>query len=150
VVYLAGGDREGGTRHNERRLLRFGFDDLKLRNFQNCLSKTKQRECPKGVLYTCLCCCIAIGASCCVVSRGVWCRGCLIHIRRGAYALLVSTDRAMRRPQIVKRATVQGFTLSLYIPVIFRGWKNNRLLQTENSEEQNCTEFFVKFCYMLI
>ena len=113
MVYLVGVDREGGTRHNERRLLRFGFDDLKLRNFQNCLSKTKQRECPKGVLYTCLCCCIAIGASGCVVSRGVWCRGCLIHIRRGAYALLVSTDRAMRRPQIVKRATVQGFTLFL-------------------------------------
>ena len=67
MVYLARGDREGGTRHNERRLLRFGFDDLKLRNFQNCLSKTKQRECPEGVLYTYLCCCIAIGASCCVV-----------------------------------------------------------------------------------
>ena len=29
------------------------------------------------------------------------------------FALLVSTDRAMRRPQIVKRATVQGFTLFL-------------------------------------
>ena len=65
MVYLVGIDREGGTRHNERRLLRFGFDDLKL--LQNCLSKTKQRECPEGVLYTCLCYCIAIGASCCVV-----------------------------------------------------------------------------------
>ena len=71
MVYLVGVDREGGTRHNERRLLRFGFDDLKLRNFQNCLSKTKQRECPEGVLFTCLCCCIAIGASCCVVSYHV-------------------------------------------------------------------------------
>ena len=50
---------------------------------------------------------------CRIISCGVWCRGCVIHIRRGAYALLVSTDRAMRRPQIVKRATVQGFTLFL-------------------------------------
>ena len=74
MVYLAGGDREGGTRHNERRLLRFGFDDLKLRNFQNCLSKTKQRECPEGVLYTCFCCCIAICASYCVVPYGVMVR----------------------------------------------------------------------------
>ena len=32
---------------------------------------------------------------------------------RGASALLVSTDRAMRRPQNVERATVQGFTLFL-------------------------------------
>ena len=50
---------------------------------------------------------------CRIISCGVWCRGRVIHIRRGAYALLVSTDRAMRRPQIVKRATVQGFTLFL-------------------------------------
>ena len=113
MVYLVGVDREGGTRHNERRLLRFGFDDLKLRNFQNCLSKTKQRECPEGVLFTCLCCCIAIGASCCVVSCGVWCRGRVIHIRRGALALLVSDIRALPEPQGVKRATVQGFTLFL-------------------------------------
>ena len=32
---------------------------------------------------------------------------------RGASALLVSTDRAMRRPQNVERATVQGFTFFL-------------------------------------
>ena len=113
MVYLVGGDREGGTRHNERRLLRFGFDDLKLRNFQNCLSKTKQRECPKGVLYTCLCCCIAIGASYCVVPSGDMVRRLRYTYPAWGFALLVSTDRAMRRPQIVKRATVQGFTLFL-------------------------------------
>ena len=94
MVYLAGGDREGGTRHNERRLLRFGFDDLKLRNFQNCLSKTKQRECPEGVLFTCLCCCIAIGASCCVVPNGGMVRRLCIHIRRGVLRCSSSTCKA--------------------------------------------------------
>ena len=44
------------------------------RKISNRKSETKQRECHKGVLFTCLCCCIAISASCCVVSCGymVW------------------------------------------------------------------------------
>ena len=40
------------------------------------------------------------------------CRYCggFIYISAWGSALLVSTGRAMRRPQIVKRATVQDFT----------------------------------------
>ena len=37
----------------------------------------------------------------------------VLYILAWALALLVSTDRAMRRPQNVKRASVQGFTLFL-------------------------------------
>ena len=113
MVYLVGGDREGGTDILKGVYYALVLTVRNRRKISNRKSETKQRECHKGVLFTCLCCCMAIGASCCVVSCGVWCRGCVIHIRRGAYALLVSTDRAMRRPQIVKRATVQGFTLFL-------------------------------------
>ena len=79
MVYLVGVDREGGTRHNERRLLRFGFDDLKLRNFQNCLSKTKQRECPEGVLFTYLCSRISIVASLSVAYCGGLTEGCCTY-----------------------------------------------------------------------
>ena len=39
----------------------------------------------------------------------------VIYISAWGSALLVSTGRAMRRPQIVKRATVQGFT-SFFMP----------------------------------
>ena len=37
----------------------------------------------------------------------------VVHIRRGASALLVSDIRALPEPQGVKRATAQGFTLFL-------------------------------------
>ena len=113
MVYLVRVDREGGTRHNERRLLRFGFDDLKLRNFQNCLSKTKQRECPEGVLFTCLCCCIAIGASCCVVANGGMVRSCVYISGVGFCVARLRLARHFLQPLTVKRATVQGFTLFL-------------------------------------
>ena len=46
----------------------------------------------------------------------VWyCDGHIYTYRRGASALLVSTDKAMRRPQNVKRARVLGFTSFLCI-----------------------------------
>ena len=46
------------------------------------------------------------------IGMGVLCA--MITYRRGAIALLVSTDRATSyEPQEVKRATVQGFTLFL-------------------------------------
>ena len=45
-------ERAGGTRYKIRRLLRFGFDSLKSGSFNYECQKTKQRECPVGVLYT--------------------------------------------------------------------------------------------------
>ena len=68
------------------------------RKIQKCRQKTKQRECPEGVLYTCLCCCIAIGASYCVVSCGDMVRRLCYTYRRGASALLVSDVRQCEKP----------------------------------------------------
>ena len=42
-------------------------------------------------------------------------KGVVYTYRREAFALLVSIDRAMRRPLTVKRATSVGFTLFLCI-----------------------------------
>ena len=47
------------------------------RKISNRKSETKQRECHEGVLFTCLCYCIVIGASCCIVSCAIWCGGCV-------------------------------------------------------------------------
>ena len=52
-----------GTRHNERRLLRFGFDDLKTQEIFNTSQKQSNGRCPVGVLYTYPLCLIAIGVS---------------------------------------------------------------------------------------
>ena len=76
-----GKQQVGGTRHMKRRLLRFGFDSLKSGSFKNECQKTKQRECPVGVLYTYLKYRTAIGVS---VSYGNYrYRGCVIHIGVG-------------------------------------------------------------------
>ena len=47
MVYLAGVDREGGTRHNKRRLLRFGFDSLKSGSFKKNVKKQSNVNAPK-------------------------------------------------------------------------------------------------------
>lgn len=47
MVYLVGVDREGGTRHNERRLLRFGFDSLKSGSFKMNVKKQSNVNAPK-------------------------------------------------------------------------------------------------------
>ena len=64
------------------------------RKISNRKSETKQRECHKGVLFTCLCCCIAIGASCCVVPNGSMVRRLCLHIRRGVLRCSSSTCKA--------------------------------------------------------
>ena len=52
---------------------------------------------------------------CVLLCRAMWlgCAEVVYTYPAWGFALLVSTDRAMRRPQNVKRATVQGFTLFL-------------------------------------
>ena len=86
---------------------------LTIWNFANFkyLSRTKQRECPVGVLYTYL----KMPHSHWYIPTPLAHKGIevVLYISAWGYALLVSTGRAMRRPQIVKRATVQGFTLFL-------------------------------------
>ena len=64
------------------------------RKISNRKSETKQRECHEGVLYTCLCYCIAIGASCCAVSYGSMVRRLCLHIRRGVLRCSSSTCKA--------------------------------------------------------
>jgi hypothetical protein len=60
------------------------------------LSGTKQRECPVGMLYTCLTLPYShwcINSPMCIVW---YCDGHMCTYRRGASALLVSTGKAMR------------------------------------------------------
>ena len=94
----------------KRRLQRFGFDVLKLRNFQNVCQKQSNVDVPW------VCCTHASILYCQWRFSACWqllvSLGCFAY-RRGASALLVLTDRAMRRPQNVKRATMRGFTLFL-------------------------------------
>lgn len=80
----------------------------------NCLSKAKQRKCPVGVLYTYPEYRTAIGVPIhLIISVGT---EVVLYISAWALALLVSTGWAMRRPQNVKRETVQGFTFFMSIP----------------------------------
>ena len=74
-----------------------------------CLSKTKQRRCPVGVLYTYLKCRIAISVSILMVTNGI---EVVLYI--SAWGFCVARFDRMgnsQEPLIVKRATVQGFTL---------------------------------------
>ena len=76
------------------------------------LSRTKQRECPVGVLYTYLKYRTAIGVS--VPNGNYWYRGCVIHIGVGLQRCsFLQSGQLSYEPQNVKRATVQGFTLFL-------------------------------------
>ena len=92
-----------GNRHIERRLLRFGFDVLKSGSFIYVHQKQSSGECPVGVLYTSL-----SYAEWPMVSLHRWnfWHSEVLHIMRGASALLVSMDRALPEPQNVERATV--------------------------------------------
>ena len=83
------------------------------RKISNRKSETKQRECHEGVLFTCLCYCIVIGASCCVVSCAIWCGGCVYISGVGFCVARLRLARHFLQPLTVKRATVQGFTLFL-------------------------------------
>ena len=81
------------------------FDASELRNF-NVNQKQSNGECLMGMFYVLLY----------YISRDDWCdTRCVFTYRREAFALLVSIDRAMRRPRSMKRATRVGFTLFLYI-----------------------------------
>ena len=82
------------------------------RKISKTLLKTKQRECPVGVLYTYLKYRIAIGVS--VPNGNYWYRGCVIHIGVGLRRCsFLQSGQLSYEPQNVKRATVQGFTLFL-------------------------------------
>ncbi len=94
MVYLVGGDREGGTDILKGVYYALVLTVRNRRKISNRKSETKQRECHKGVLFTCLCCCIAIGASCCVVPNGGMVRRLCIHIRRGVLRCSSSTCKA--------------------------------------------------------
>jgi hypothetical protein len=79
------------------------------------LSKTKQRRCPVGVLYTYLKCRIAISVSILMVTSGI---EVVLYI--SAWGFCVARFDRMgnsQEPLIVKRATVQGFTLFLCLEV---------------------------------
>ncbi|MEE1097455.1 MAG: hypothetical protein U0K83_03895 [Bacteroidales bacterium] len=95
----------------KRRLLRFGFDVLKLRNFQIPVKNKSNVNAP-WVLY------ISTHYASLPLAYS-YAYGNIRHslgvytYRRGALTLFVSTGRAMRRPQNVERAIVQGFTLFL-------------------------------------
>ena len=85
------------------------------RKISNCLSKTKQRRCPVGVLYTYLKCRIAISVSILMVTNGI---EVVLYI--SAWGFCVARFDRMgnsQEPLIVKRATVQGFTLFLCLEV---------------------------------
>ena len=79
------------------------------------LSKTKQRRCPVGVLYTYLKYRIAISVSILMVTNGI---EVVLYI--SAWGFCVARFDRMgnsQEPLIVKRATVQGFTLFLCLEV---------------------------------
>ena len=84
-----------------------------------------------GMLYACL---TLPYSHWCIISPVciVWyCDGHIYTYRRGASALLVSTDRAISyEPQGVKRATVQGFTLEPKYKTYF---SDNQVYNSENS-----------------
>ena len=77
--------------------VRFGFDELESRKFID-KSRTKQQRTLHGVYYICSQCFQSIFR---LFSRGLL----YIYTGVGLSALLVSTCRAMREPQFVKRAT---------------------------------------------
>ena len=81
---------------HKRRTERFVFDVLELRNFK-LLVKNKATRTPQGVYYICPNCRYALRR---MAQEGVL----YIHFCVGLSALLVSTNRAMRRPQHVERA----------------------------------------------
>ena len=99
----------------KRRLLRFGF--LRSETFHKNVRNQKQSnsECPVGVLYTYLKYRMAIGVS--ALYSNYWYRGCVIHIGVGLRVARFDYERHVERPQNVKRATVQGFTLFLCLEV---------------------------------
>ena len=77
--------------------VRFGFDELESRKFID-KSRTKQQRTLYGVYY--------IRSQCLQSIFGCWQEGILyIYTGEGFSALLVSTCRAMREPQFVKRVT---------------------------------------------
>ena len=71
---------------------RFGFDDSRISQILNSLSRTKQRERPVGCLYT------ALIVSCRFITMGTVSGRLYDHIGVGLSTLLVSTNRAMREP----------------------------------------------------
>ena len=79
------------------------------------LSRTKQRRCPVGVLYTYPKYRIAIGVSILMATNGI---EVVLYI--SAWGFCVARFDRMgnsQEPLIVKRATVQGFTLFLCLEV---------------------------------
>ena len=100
-------------RHIERRLLRFGFDVLKLSTINRIVVKKQSNVNVPWVCYIHASFYrIAIGVS---VSIGnYWYRGRIIYISAwGLYVARFDYEGHVERPQNVKRAIVQGFTLFL-------------------------------------
>ena len=85
---------------------RFGFDSLKLRKLQIVRQKQSNGRCPWDMNCTRLLCYA-------VTTVYAWQFLVYIHIGVGS-ALLVSTNRAMRRPQRVRRVTGTGSHAFLY------------------------------------
>ena len=88
----------GGDIYIKGVIVRFGFDVLELRNFTFICQKQSNEDALWGV-YTLHPNISHIG----MLWELFGCVGYIYH--RGVSALLVSTDRVMRRPQHVKRAT---------------------------------------------
>ena len=81
-----------------------------------CLSKTKQRGCPVGVLYTYPKYRIAIGVS--IPHGNYWYRGCVIHIGVGLMRCSFRQTGAMRRPLNREASDSAGLHAFLCLEVI--------------------------------
>ena len=91
------------------------------------LSKTKQRRCPVGVLYTYLKYHTAIGVYILMVTNGI---EVVLYI--SAWGFCVARFDRMgnsQEPLIVKRVTVQGFTLE---PKSRRYYSDNQIYKNGN------------------
>lgn len=90
---------------------RFGFDCLRTSQLPTVRQKQSNGECPWGVLYT-----TVIGSTLEEKRGGIKDR-LYIHIGVGLSTLLVSTNRAMRRPSNSGTGDRTGSTFCVYIGV---------------------------------